>query len=113
MISLFKKLKPIYTKTKDSPPAKYYSGSKVSNSLVADGAIVKGKVVNSVIARSVIVEDGAEVDGCIILQSAHIGKNSKLTNVIVDKGVVIDENVDIKCPKQTPLTLERKSKLIK
>lgn len=112
MGSLFKKLKPIYTKTKDSPPAKYYVGSSVSNSLIADGAIIKGKVVNSVISRSVIVEEGAQIDGCVILQNAHICKDAKLTNVIVDKGVVINENVDIKCPKQSPLTLERKSKLI-
>ncbi|MBO5453649.1 MAG: glucose-1-phosphate adenylyltransferase subunit GlgD [Clostridia bacterium] len=110
MGSLFNKTRPIYTKTKDSPPVKYYKNSFVSNSLVADGTVVKGKIVNSVVSRGVIIEEGAEIDGCVILQNAIIGKDAKLINVIVDKGVVIEENSDIRCPKHNPLTLERKSR---
>ncbi len=105
---LFKSGAPIYTKTKDSPPAQYIAGGVAKNSIVADGARISGEVVDSVISRSVVVEEGAVLTGCIVLQNAVIKKGARLTNVIVDKGVTIDENVVVQCPAEYPLVFEKK-----
>lgn len=105
---LFNKHSPIYTKTKDSPPVQYVKGSNVKHSIIADGTIVKGEVTNSVVSRSVVIEEGVKLDGCIILQNSVIKKGANLTNVIVDKGVIVDENTVVQCPKQYPLVFERK-----
>lgn len=111
MGTLFNKVRPIYTKTKDSPPARFLGNSKVLHSLIGDGATIKGKIKNSVIFRSAVIEDGAEIEGCVILQNARVEKNVKLTNVIVDKGVTIHQGSDIKCPFNNPLTMVKKSRI--
>ncbi len=106
---LFSSIHPIYTKTKDSPPAHYVGDSEVAHSIVADGSVIRGKVNNSVVFRNVRVEEGAELDGCVVLPNVVVGKGAKLKNVIVDKSVKVDADVTIECPKQYPLVLERKS----
>lgn len=106
---LFSPINPIYTKTKDSPPAHYVNGSVVSNAIVADGTVIRGTVKNSLVFRNARIEAGAVIDGCIVLPNAVIGKNAVLSNVIVDKGVVIEEGVSVQCPKQYPLVFEKKS----
>ena len=105
---LFNKNNPVYTKTKDSPPAKYLAGSDVRHSLVAEGTLIKGSVKTCVISRNVVIEEGAKLEGCIVLQNAHIGKNAQLKNVIVDKGVVVADDMKAECPKEYPLVLEKK-----
>lgn len=109
MGELFNKIRPIYTKTKDSPPTKYCLSSDVKNSVIADGTIVEGKVRNSIVSRNVQIGKNVVLDGCIILQNAKIKDGTKLTNVIVDKGVTVDENVVVQCPKQYPLVFEKKA----
>ncbi len=105
---LFSKNNPVYTKTKDCPPTKYLEGSDVKHSLVAEGAVIKGKVKTCVISRNAVIEEGAELEGCIILQNVHIGKNARLKNVIVDKGVIVKDEMKAECPKDYPLVLEKK-----
>lgn len=105
--ALFNTKLPIYTKTNDSPPVKYLDKCNIKNAMIADGCIICGSIINSVINRNVRIEEGAAVDGCIILQNATIKKGAKLKNVIVDKGVTISENAVIQCPKNYPLVFER------
>ena len=106
---LFSPNNPIYTKTKDSPPAHYVEGSSVSHAIVADGTVVRGTVKNSIIFRNAYIDEGAVLDGCIVLPNVIIGKNANLSNVIVDKGVTIEDGVTVQCPKQYPLVFEKKS----
>lgn len=106
---LFSRINPIYTKTKDSPPAMFTKTGDVSHSIVSDGSVISGNVKDSVIFRNVKVEEGAVLEGCIVLPNAVIGKNAHLSNVIVDKDVNVDEGVHVECPKQYPLVFEKKS----
>jgi len=105
---LFFKNGRIFTKIKDTPPAKFSSGSEVKNSLVANGAVINGKVVNSVVARHVRIEEGAEIENCIILQDCKIGKDAKLKNIIIDKNTVINSGEELKAAKDFPLVIEKK-----
>jgi len=105
---LFFKNGRIFTKIKDTPPSKFSTGSKVTNSLVANGAVIEGRVTNSVVARHVRIEEGAEIDNCIVLQDCKIGKNAKLKNIIIDKNTEINSGEELKAAKEFPLVIEKK-----
>ncbi|GLI57177.1 glucose-1-phosphate adenylyltransferase subunit GlgD [Propionigenium maris DSM 9537] len=105
---LFFKNGRIFTKIKDTPPTKFTTGSKVTNSLVANGSLIDGRVTNSVVARHVRIEEGAEIENCIILQDCKIGKDAKLKNVIIDKNTVINSGEELKAAKEFPLVIEKK-----
>jgi glucose-1-phosphate adenylyltransferase len=101
----------IYTKIMDESPTKYSEDSEVNNSLIANGCLVEGKIKSSVISRRVIVHEGAEIENCIIMQGCEIKANAKLSNVIIDKNNIIDENVELKGDINFPLVIEKKALL--
>lgn len=83
--------RPIYTKVRNSAPAKYCESSSVKGSLVADGCIIEGAVENSILFRGVKVGKGTVIKNCILLQDTYVGDNVKLNCVISDKNVVIKD----------------------
>jgi len=83
--------RPVYTKVRNSPPAKYCEDAVVNGSLIADGCIIEGRVENSIIFRGVKVGKGSVVKNCILLQDTYVGDNVKLNCVISDKNVVIKD----------------------
>ena len=99
----------IYTKVKDESPTKYSCDCNVINSLVANGCIIEGNVKNSIISRRVIVHKGAELNNCIIMQNCEIGENARLTNVIMDKDVIVQKDVELKGHPENPLTIGKKA----
>lgn len=84
---------PIYTTSHNTPPACYGPFADVSNSFVANGSIIKGKVHNSIICRDVVIEEGAEINDCILFTKTVVGKDVKLKYVLTDKNVEI---IDVK-----------------
>ena len=87
--SLFSPDWPIYTTSHNTPPAYYGPFAEVDNSFIANGAVVKGKVRNSIICRDVSIEEGAEINDCILFTKTEIGKDVNLRYVITDKNVTI------------------------
>ncbi len=83
------KNRPIYTKIRNSAPAKYTDNAKVSNSLIADGCVIDGTVENSILFRGVKVGKGTVVKNSILFQDAVTGENVFLNCVVADKNVVI------------------------
>lgn len=108
---LFSENGKIFTKTQDEPPTKYTESSKVLNSLVANGCIIEGNVENSIIFRRVKIHKTAEIKNCIIMQNCEIKPGVKLTNIVIDKSVVVEEGKELKGDIDLPLVVERKSKL--
>ena len=94
---------PIYTKTHDTPPAKYHENAWVRNSFVSNGAIIDGKVENSVICRDVMIHENAVVRNSIVLSGAEVSKDAVLEYVIVDKGAKIINVKELKGTKDNPL----------
>ncbi len=86
----------IYTKTSDSPPAIYGREAIVKNSLVANGSVIDGKITNCIIGRDVEIEEGAELEDCIIMSHCHIGAGKRLKRVILDKNVRVERTDEIK-----------------
>ncbi len=83
------KNRPIYTKIRNSAPAKYSDSAKVSNSLIADGCVIDGTVENSILFRGVKVGKGTTVKNSILFQDTVTGENVFLNCVVTDKNVVI------------------------
>lgn len=88
---LFNSDDPIYTKVRDSAPAKYGIDASVKHSLIADGCIIEGTVENSVLFRGVKVGKGSVVKNCILMQDTEIGDKCELNYVLSDKNVKVGD----------------------
>lgn len=108
---MFRNSAPIFTKVKDSGPAKYKEGSCVTNSLVADGCIIEGKVENSVLFRGVKVGKGAVVRNCILMQNTQIGDGADIAAVITDKNVKIGKKITLTSSKNNALFIKKNQKI--
>ena len=106
-MDLFNPRTPIYTKVKDEVPAKYTDTGRVRNSIVADGCIIEGEVENSVLFRGVHVCKGAVVRDSILMQACYVGENSTLSNVVMDKGVLILNGRNISGYKTYPVIIRK------
>jgi len=79
----------VYTKVRDSEPARYGTDAVIKNSLIADGSYIDGTVENSVIFRGVRIGKNTLVKNCIVMQDTVIGEDCELEWIISDKEVVI------------------------
>ena len=104
---LFQSDRPIYTKTQDSPPAKYLPGAEVKNSLVAASCILAGTVENSILFRNVTIGAGAVVRNCVIMQNCEIGEGAVLENLICDKYVTITPGVRLSGSAANPFVIPK------
>lgn len=89
---LFLPARPIYTKVRDRCPAIYGLSADASESLVADGSRIDGTVRHSILFRDVRVEKGAVVENCVVMQGSVIGAGARISGVVLDKNVTVQEN---------------------
>lgn len=76
---------PIYSSNYQGPVARIIGG-QVDNILVGAAAVINGaKIRNSIVRREAVIEEGAELEDCIIMDYVRIGKGAKLRRVIVDR----------------------------
>ncbi|WAM34307.1 glucose-1-phosphate adenylyltransferase subunit GlgD [Caldicellulosiruptor morganii] len=108
---LFSKERPVYTKSNDSPPTRYFSTCEVENSFISNGCLIEGKVKNSIISRGVVIEKDAVVENSIIFSKCVIKNGAVLKNVILDKNVVIDSNATLIGHNKNPLVMEKQSEV--
>lgn len=99
--------RPVYTKVRNSAPAKYCEGAKVKNSLVADGCIIEGEVENCILFRGVKVGRGSVVKNCVLLQDTYVGDNVSLNCVITDKNVVIKDERTLSGHQTMPFFIDK------
>ena len=105
------KRRPIYTKIRNSAPAKYNDTAKVTNSLIADGCVIDGTVENSILFRGVKIGKGTVVKNSILFQDTVTGENVFLNCVITDKNVVIRDGRILSGHESLPFFID-KSKMI-
>ena len=101
------KSRPVYTKVKNSAPAKYVGNANVKNSLVADGCVIEGVVENSILFRGVHVGKGTVIKNSIIMQDSTIGNDVSLNCVIADKNVVIKDGRNLSGHETHPFSLSK------
>lgn len=97
------KNRPIYTKVRNSAPAKYNDGAVVRNSLIADGCVIEGHVENSILFRGVKVGKKSVIKNSIIFQDTFTGDNVSLNYVLTDKDVVIRDGVALSGARSMPI----------
>jgi glucose-1-phosphate adenylyltransferase len=86
---------PIYSSHYYGPVVKVNSG-EIHNSVLGAGTLVNGaRLRNSVVRREVILEDGAELDECIVMDYVRIKKGARLRRVIVDRYNTVEEGAEI------------------
>lgn len=90
---------PIWTHSELTPPAKFIHdederrGMAIS-SLVSGGCIISGASLRkSLLFTGVVAHSYSHVEGGVILPQVHIGRHAHLTNVVVDRGVIIPEGL--------------------
>ncbi|MBQ7400290.1 MAG: glucose-1-phosphate adenylyltransferase subunit GlgD [Clostridia bacterium] len=101
------KSRPVYTKVKNSAPAKYMGDAVVKNSLIADGCVIEGEVENSILFRGVHVGKGTVIKNCIIMQDSTIGRDVNLNCVIADKNVVIKDGRNLSGHETHPFPIAK------
>ncbi len=97
------KNRPIYTKVRNSAPAKYADGAKVKNSLIADGCVIEGQVENSILFRGVKIGKKTVVKNSILFQDTFTGDSVSLNCVLTDKDVVIRDGVTLSGATSMPI----------
>ena len=104
---LFRTKNRIYTKTKDSVPAKYMSTANVKHCLVANECIVDGSVENSVLFRNVHIGRGARVRNSIVLPGTTISEGADIEYVILDKNVSVRHNIRLAGSRSYPVVIRK------
>lgn len=105
--SLFKENWPIHTRTYDTPPIVYASGSVVKNCFLANGCKIEGELENCILGRGVVVKKGAKIKNAIISAHSIIGENTTMENVVVDRDAQIIHSTLIKGTLENPVCIER------
>ena len=97
--NLYDKEWPVRTRLVQQPPAKFVFANEgrrmglAIDSIVSAGCIVSGgRVSRSVLSAGVRVNSYCEVDGCILLANADIGRYSRIRKTIVPSNVILPES---------------------
>ncbi|MCK5388002.1 MAG: glycogen/starch synthase [Candidatus Izimaplasma sp.] len=105
--SIFTPDRPIYSKEKTSPPARYLKNAVIENSMISSGCIVDGTVINSVIARDVTIKEGAIVKNSFIMSNSIIEEKSELNYTILDKQTIVKNNTHIEGTLKHPYVTQK------
>jgi glucose-1-phosphate adenylyltransferase len=90
---------PVWTYQQQLPPAKFVFDDDdrrglAIDSMVSGGCIISGaQVRRSLLFSSVRVNSYAQTQGAVLLPEVQVGRYARLTNVVVDRGVRIPENL--------------------
>ncbi|MFK5883803.1 MAG: glycogen/starch synthase [Candidatus Izemoplasma sp.] len=105
--NIFRQDRPIVSKEKVSPPAKYLNHASVKNSMVSAGAIIDGTILNSIIGRDVIVRKGAVVKNSYIMNNSVISENAEVNYCILDKRTLVKASSKITGTQKIPYLSEK------
>jgi len=105
--TIFTPDRPIYSKEKTSPPARYLKNAHISNSMVSSGCIINGTVINSVIGRDVIVKEGAQIKNSFIMSNAVIEEDAFINYTILDKQTIVKKDTHIEGTLQNPYVTQK------
>lgn len=90
---------PIWTYSESVPPAKFIHNEKrrrgiAVSSMVSGGCIISGtEIRNSLLFTHVHTNSYASLDHVVALPYVTVQRSARLTNVIIDRGVVIPEGL--------------------
>ncbi|RYG65374.1 glucose-1-phosphate adenylyltransferase [bacterium] len=83
---------PIWTRPSAVGPTRLAPKAKVENCLLGAGANIAGQAKNCIIGPNVCIEEGAEVEDCILNGNARVKAGVRLKRVIVDEGTTVSKD---------------------
>lgn len=92
---------PIWTHQEQLPPAKFVFNDEdrcgmATDSMVSGGCLISGsRIDDSVLFSDVRVHSYCHIEGSVVLPNVVVNRHVKLRRVVVDKGVVIPEGMQI------------------
>lgn len=87
---------PILTNMPQSPGAKFVIRGRAEDSIVSSGCIISGgEVDRAVLGHNVRIDKWSTVSESVIMDGAKIGRDAVVRRAILDKGVVIDDGVQV------------------
>jgi glucose-1-phosphate adenylyltransferase len=89
VFNLYNREWPLYTHSLQLPPAKFVAAGIAGESMVSPGCIITGQVTQSVLSPGVVVEEGAVVQGAVLLDNVRIGGGAVVRRAILDKNIVV------------------------
>lgn len=105
--SLLYSSQPVYTKIKNEVPTYFSENSKVENSQLGSGCMINGKVKNSLISRGVKIQDDALIEESLIFTNSEVKSGAQVKFAIIDKGVVVENNVKIIGSSEKPVVIPK------
>ncbi len=100
-LNLYDRIWPIWTYQEQMPPAKFVFNDEdrrgcATDSMVSGGCLISGSKINgSVLFSDVRVHSYCDINSSVILPNVTIGRHVILNRVVIDKGVIIPEGMQI------------------
>ena len=105
--SLFRSGNTIYTRVRNEVPANFGENAQIDNCIVGDGCVLDGKAEHSVLFRGVDLHKGASVKDCVIMQDAVIEEGAELEYCVLDKLVHVTKGAKLRGMPNHPVIVER------
>jgi glucose-1-phosphate adenylyltransferase len=100
-LNLYDKNWPIWTHQEQLPPAKFVFDDDdrrgmATDSMVSGGCVISGATVrHSVLFSNVKVHSYAMLEDAVVLPDVMIGRHARLKKVVIDKGCIIPEGLEV------------------
>ena len=97
-LNLYDRTWPIWTYQEQLPPAKFVHNEanrrgEAIESSVSAGCILSGSVHNSLLFSNCRVHSYTQIQGAVLLPEVQVGRNARLTKVVVDRGCRIPDGL--------------------
>ena len=97
-LNLYDRSWPIWTYQEQLPPAKFVHNEanrrgEAIESSVSAGCILSGSVHNSLLFSNCRVHSYTQIQGAVLLPEVQVGRNVRLTKVVVDRGCRIPDGL--------------------
>jgi glucose-1-phosphate adenylyltransferase len=98
-LDLYDRAWPIWTHGEITPPAKFVHDEdgrrgEAITSLISGGCIVSGAAVRrSLLFTGVHLHSHVKIENAVVLPYVNVGRNARLQNVVIDRGVQIPEGL--------------------
>lgn len=97
-LNLYDRAWPIWTYQEQLPPAKFVHNEanrrgEAIESSVSAGCILSGSVHNSLLFSNCRVHSYTQIQGAVLLPEVQVGRNARLTKVVVDRGCRIPDGL--------------------
>lgn len=89
---LFNPQWPVFSSNYQGPVARIIRGD-IDNSLIGAATVIHdARVRNSIVRREAVIEDGAEIEDCIIMDYTRVRSGARLRRTIVDRHNLIEKD---------------------